>query len=56
MRMKNFNVCVQVQALLEEVQQLRAELRSRDQTIAHLTLQLVGPHTLRSQSVLVNRC
>ncbi|TNN03402.1 hypothetical protein fugu_000431 [Takifugu bimaculatus] len=31
----------QVQALLQEVQQLREELRSRDQTIAHLTLQLV---------------
>lgn len=37
-------VCVQVQALLQEVQQLREELRSRDQTIAHLTLQLVSQH------------
>lgn len=33
--------CVQVQALLEEVQQLREELRSRDRTITELTLQLV---------------
>eukprot|EP00066_Takifugu_rubripes_P023116 XP_011612382.1 PREDICTED: serine-rich coiled-coil domain-containing protein 2-like [Takifugu rubripes] len=33
----------QVQALLQEVQQLREELRSRDQTIAHLTLQLAVP-------------
>ncbi|KAM6896904.1 serine-rich coiled-coil domain-containing protein 2-like [Xenentodon cancila] len=33
----------QVQALLQEVQQLREELRSRDQTIAQLTLQLTVP-------------
>ncbi|KAM8730502.1 uncharacterized protein AB9X84_000551 isoform 1-T3 [Acanthopagrus schlegelii] len=33
----------QVQALLQEVQQLREELRSRDQTIAQLTLQLAVP-------------
>nr|XP_046232761.1 serine-rich coiled-coil domain-containing protein 2-like isoform X2 [Scatophagus argus] len=33
----------QVQALLQEVQQLRQELRSRDQTIAQLTLQLTAP-------------
>lgn len=37
-------VCVKVQALLQEVQQLREELRSRDQTIAQLTLQLVSVH------------
>ena len=34
-------MCVQVQVLLQEVQQLREELRSRDRTIAQLTLQLV---------------
>lgn len=34
-------VCVQVQTLLQEVQQLREELRSRDRTIAQLTLKLV---------------
>ncbi|XP_068585320.1 serine-rich coiled-coil domain-containing protein 2-like isoform X2 [Cebidichthys violaceus] len=33
----------QVQDLLQEVQQLREELRSRDRTIAHLTLQLTVP-------------
>ncbi|XP_042364588.1 serine-rich coiled-coil domain-containing protein 2-like isoform X3 [Plectropomus leopardus] len=33
----------QVQALLQEVQQLRDELRSRDRTIAQLTLQLTVP-------------
>ncbi|XP_040923109.1 serine-rich coiled-coil domain-containing protein 2-like isoform X2 [Toxotes jaculatrix] len=33
----------QVQALLQEVQQLREELRSRDRTIAQLTLQLTVP-------------
>ncbi|KAI4791575.1 hypothetical protein KUCAC02_033924 [Chaenocephalus aceratus] len=33
-------VCVQVQVLLQEVQQLREDLRSRDRTIAQLTLQL----------------
>ncbi|XP_067343881.1 serine-rich coiled-coil domain-containing protein 2-like isoform X3 [Channa argus] len=33
----------QVQALLQEVQQLRQELRSRDRTIAQLTLQLTAP-------------
>ncbi|XP_034425573.1 serine-rich coiled-coil domain-containing protein 2 isoform X2 [Hippoglossus hippoglossus] len=33
----------QVQALLQEVQQLREELRSRDRTIAELTLQLTVP-------------
>ncbi|XP_068455315.1 serine-rich coiled-coil domain-containing protein 2-like isoform X2 [Clinocottus analis] len=33
----------QVQDLLQEVQQLREELRSRDRTIAHLTLQLAVP-------------
>ncbi|KAK5606680.1 hypothetical protein CRENBAI_017209 [Crenichthys baileyi] len=33
----------QVQALLLEVQQLREELRSRDQTIAQLTMQLTVP-------------
>ncbi|XP_028423694.1 serine-rich coiled-coil domain-containing protein 2 isoform X2 [Perca flavescens] len=33
----------QVQALLQEVQQLREELRSRDQTITQLTLQLSVP-------------
>ncbi|TMS21920.1 Serine-rich coiled-coil domain-containing protein 2, partial [Larimichthys crocea] len=35
----------QVQALLQEVQQLREELRSRDRTIAQLTLQLTVPTT-----------
>ncbi|XP_026170920.1 serine-rich coiled-coil domain-containing protein 2 isoform X2 [Mastacembelus armatus] len=34
---------MQVQALLQEVQQLREELRSRDRTIAQLTLQLTAP-------------
>ncbi|XP_070708272.1 serine-rich coiled-coil domain-containing protein 2-like [Pempheris klunzingeri] len=33
----------QVQALLQEVQQLREELRSRDRTITQLTLQLTVP-------------
>ncbi|XP_065805826.1 serine-rich coiled-coil domain-containing protein 2 [Labrus bergylta] len=33
----------QVQALLQEVQQLREELRSRDRTIAQLTMQLTVP-------------
>ncbi|XP_074519300.1 serine-rich coiled-coil domain-containing protein 2-like isoform X2 [Halichoeres trimaculatus] len=33
----------QVQALLQEVQQLREELRSRDRTIAQLTMQLTIP-------------
>ncbi|XP_072229805.1 serine-rich coiled-coil domain-containing protein 2 [Leuresthes tenuis] len=33
----------QVQVLLQEVQQLREELRSRDRTIAQLTLQLAVP-------------
>ncbi|XP_071317803.1 serine-rich coiled-coil domain-containing protein 2 isoform X2 [Trachinotus anak] len=33
----------QVQALLQEVQQLREELRSRDRTIAQLSLQLTVP-------------
>ncbi|XP_039991647.1 serine-rich coiled-coil domain-containing protein 2-like isoform X2 [Xiphias gladius] len=33
----------QVQALLQEVQQLREELRSRDRTIAQLTLQMTVP-------------
>ncbi|XP_035468504.2 serine-rich coiled-coil domain-containing protein 2 isoform X4 [Scophthalmus maximus] len=33
----------QVQALLQEVQQLREDLRSRDRTIAQLTLQLTFP-------------
>ncbi|XP_045924495.1 serine-rich coiled-coil domain-containing protein 2-like isoform X1 [Micropterus dolomieu] len=33
----------QVQTLLQEVQQLREELRSRDRTIAQLTLQLTVP-------------
>ncbi|XP_035853175.1 serine-rich coiled-coil domain-containing protein 2-like [Sander lucioperca] len=33
----------QVQALLQEVQQLREELRSRDRTITQLTLQLAVP-------------
>ncbi|XP_054860562.1 serine-rich coiled-coil domain-containing protein 2 isoform X2 [Amphiprion ocellaris] len=33
----------QVQALLQEVQQLREELRSRDRTIAQLTIQLTVP-------------
>ncbi|GLD63218.1 serine-rich coiled-coil domain-containing protein 2-like isoform X1 [Lates japonicus] len=33
----------QVQALLQEVRQLREELRSRDRTIAQLTLQLTVP-------------
>lgn len=33
----------QVQALLQEVQQLREELRSRDQTIARLSVQLTVP-------------
>ncbi|XP_054454829.1 serine-rich coiled-coil domain-containing protein 2 [Anoplopoma fimbria] len=33
----------QVQDLLQEVQQLREELRGRDRTIAHLTLQLAVP-------------
>lgn len=33
----------QVQALLQEVQQLREELRSRDRTIAQLTLKLAAP-------------
>lgn len=33
----------QVQALLQEVQQLREELKSRDRAIAHLTLQLTVP-------------
>lgn len=36
-------VCVQVQALLQEVQQLREELRGRDRTIAQLSRQLVRP-------------
>lgn len=35
------NVRVQVEALLQEVQQLREELRSRDQTITQLNRQLV---------------
>ncbi|XP_042252290.1 serine-rich coiled-coil domain-containing protein 2-like isoform X2 [Thunnus maccoyii] len=39
----------QVQDLLQEVQQLREELRSRDRTIAQLTLQLTVP-------VVTNRC
>lgn len=33
----------QVQALLQEVQQLREDLRSRDRTIAQLTMQLTVP-------------
>lgn len=36
-----WNVRVQVEALLQEVQQLREELRSRDQTILQLNRQLV---------------
>ncbi|XP_041830082.1 serine-rich coiled-coil domain-containing protein 2-like isoform X2 [Melanotaenia boesemani] len=39
----------QVQVLLQEVQQLREELRSRDRTIAQLTLQLTVP-------TVTNRC
>lgn len=47
--------CMQIQALLQEVQQLREELRSRDRTIAQLTQQLVGvpPSSCLSQSKLV---
>lgn len=37
----SWNVHMQVEALLQEVQQLREELRSRDQTISQLNRQLV---------------
>lgn len=55
-------VCVQVQALLQEVQQLREELRGRDRTIAQLSRQLVSVHVsvarshrpaVRNQHVLI---
>ncbi|XP_070847555.1 serine-rich coiled-coil domain-containing protein 2-like [Chaetodon trifascialis] len=39
----------QVQALMQEVQQLREELRSRDRTIAQLTLQLTTTTRCRCQ-------
>ncbi|XP_043958155.1 serine-rich coiled-coil domain-containing protein 2 isoform X2 [Gambusia affinis] len=40
----------QVEALLQEVQQLREELRSRDRTIAQLTMQLEASERMQQQT------